>query len=350
MGKAVESFRVDDIASGEVVSNIPSSVDSLSGTAGSLPSAFTGTQSASALTYATNVSKTPSSAYTYRYVAPGTPTAIAAGTNRQLVAGVSGQPLYALCANLVNAANPYYCVAEGSGGNLSNSDQALASVGLGNLSAAATTGLVAWYQLDGSGTSVTATDSSGNGIAGSLINFTFDGTSSGWMSGKFGNALKFNGSSEYAALQSSPSLQLAGSSLTFSAWVNPTPTNLGWNGIIGGDSRSPSLGLQGGQNLRFTNVNIQDAPSATMPVPSGTWTHVVATLNATTGILTYFINGNIAGSFSFNIPASSNRTNTLGKRASNLGGDTFNGSIDDVRIYNRALSTGEAQQLYQGTL
>ena len=62
MGKVVDSFRTDDVASGTVVSNPPSgTVDTLSGTSGTLTSLFTGTQNVQGLTYAALVQKTPSS-------------------------------------------------------------------------------------------------------------------------------------------------------------------------------------------------------------------------------------------------------------------------------------------------
>ena len=94
MGKAVESFRIEDVASGQVISNSSGSIDQQGGGRSDFPTLFTGTQNVAALTYAVAVSKTPGPPYVYRYVAPGTQ---AGQTGRQLVKGAANQPTYALC-------------------------------------------------------------------------------------------------------------------------------------------------------------------------------------------------------------------------------------------------------------
>lgn len=346
MGKAVESFRVDDTSLNQVVSNVPGSIDTLNGATGNISQIFTGTQAVNGAssTYAASVSKTPSTAYTYRYVASGTPAAATASA-RQLVGAGAGQPLYALCTNLVNAVQPYYCAADGSGAGPSAADQVLAAQGLGNLSAAATNGLAAWYKLDESGTKAVASDSSGSGNNGTLTNFTFNGTTNGWVTGKIGNGLLFNGSNDYVTANV-PSSTYA-NAFTWSLWINQKSSQLGGGIMTQGGSSYFNL-YTSGQFIRFQignpPINVDTTGNT---INTNAWNHIVATYDPSLGSnqMKMYINGTFNGQ----------STNTsLGGAGSSLRignyGAYFNGSIDDVRVYNRALAANEVQQLYQGTL
>ncbi len=348
MGKAVESFRVDDTSLNQVVSNVPGSVDTLNGATGNMSQLFTGTQAVngSSSTYAASVSKTPSTAYTYRYVASGTPAAATASA-RQLVGAGAGQPLYALCTNLVNAATPYFCAADGSGAGPSGGDQVLAAQGLGNLSAAATNGLAAWYKLDESGTAAVASDSSGNGNNGSLANFTFDGTTNGWVNGKFGKALLFKGSSDYVNIPASSSFTIT--SYSFSAWIKTTNAGSGRRRIF---TMQPGPYRLMALKNNLLEVGDSDAGILTtkgIPLNDGLWHSVVVTKNA--GVeFDWYVDGVNIGTQ----PTTNSSTFSPGGRIYIATYDMFNeiftGSIDDLRIYGRALSANEVQQLYQGTL
>ena len=85
-------------------------------------------------------------------------------------------------------------------------------------------GLVAHWKFDeGSGT--TASDASGNGNTGTLIN------GPQWTAGKVGNALYFDGIDDVITVADSNSLDLS-SAFTLSAWVNPASTSTNWNVIL----------------------------------------------------------------------------------------------------------------------
>ena len=351
MEKAVESFRIEDAASGQVVSNLSGTVDQQGGGRSDFPSLFTGTQNVGSLTYAATVSKTPGPPYVYRYVASGTQ---AGQTGRQLVKGAVNQPVYALCTTLVAAPTPYFCATDTAGGGGSQSDQVLAAQGLGNLSAAATNGLAAWYKLDESGTATVASDSSGSGNNGSLANFSFDNVTNGWVNGKFGKALLFNGSSDYVNIPNSSTLN-GTDSLSVSTWVYPTSFTLsrsygnslgvtliesnengtatGW--IIGTNNSGNIWWWPSGGNDRFS----------TKTLPLNAWSHVIIIYSS--GYVSFYINGvlsNTTASVSPNIPT------FIKIGAKSWTSSWLAGSIDDVRIYNRALTANEVQQLYKGTL
>ena len=90
-------------------------------------------------------------------------------------------------------------------------------------SLAASSGLVAAYAFDeGSGTTVT--DASGNGNNGTISNATWS------TSGKYGDALQFNGTNALVTIPNSASLQLS-SGMTLEAWVDPSTVNA-WRDVV----------------------------------------------------------------------------------------------------------------------
>ena len=106
----------------------------------------------------------------------------------------------------------YKLTAEDAAGNLSTaSNQATSTV-----TAPPVTGLVAAYGLD-TGTGTTITDQSGTGNNGTLTNTTWAGTGTG----KYGNALTFNGTNATATIPDTNSLDLT-TGMTLEAWVRPT--------------------------------------------------------------------------------------------------------------------------------
>jgi len=345
MGKAVESFRIEDAASGQVVSNPSGFVDQQGGGRSDFQALFTGTQNVGALTYAAAVTKTPGTPYVYRYVASGTQTG---QTGRQLVKGALNQPAYALCTTLVAATTPYFCATDASGGGALSNDLVLASESAGNISTTATTdGLAAWYKLDGD-----ASDSSANGFNGTLVNAPTS------VPGKFGQAYNFNGVNQFIAGQSAPAL--APLNFTLSFWMNPsdfsdnahqyqmlvTKTNGGCCGI---DYELREF--VGSGNLQFNKTvgGTQVYLSTRQVFQNGTMYHVVLTFDGVSNQATYFVNGTQDSTATY---TGSIKAYTSPFQIATRGSGTFPfaGVIDDVRLYSRVLAPVEIQQLYQGTI
>jgi hypothetical protein len=84
--------------------------------------------------------------------------------------------------------------------------------------------LAAAYDFD-EGTGDTAADASGHGNVGTLLGATWT------TDGRFGNALRFDGSSATVRVASSPALDL-GSAMTLSAWVRPARQESGWRTVV----------------------------------------------------------------------------------------------------------------------
>jgi hypothetical protein len=207
-------------------------------------------------------------------------------------------------------------------------------------------GLVAAFSFsEGSGTTVS--DLSGNGNTGTLANAT-------WTSaGKYGNALSFNGTNALITINDSPSLDLT-TGMTLEAWVKPSATAQGWSAaIVKEQQNDPANDIgyalytaDGASQPPAVHGLFGSGPGADKYAVGGstltlnTWTHLAGVFNGTQLLL--YVNGNLTATRTTN---SSVMTPTSG--VLRIGGDWhnefFTGLIDEVRVYNRALSQTEIQ-------
>jgi len=223
------------------------------------------------------------------------------------------------------------------------------------LSETATTGLVGHWTLDNADIiEGVVYDSSGQNKNGTLVNFT----SSPTVGGIFGQALKFNGSTEHVSLPSGSTFLPAGTTkFTISSWVNASDltTNNNNAGII--SATFNTVGQYGGF-LTGTATN----GFACYANISGVWRGVstAGSQNINTWYLltcTYdgsdfriYLNGlqnntaHFPGTLAY---ASAGQSTTLGWNEYVDGiAQHFKGLIDDARIYDRVLSPAEVMQLY----
>jgi len=204
-------------------------------------------------------------------------------------------------------------------------------------------GLVAAYGFD-EGTGTTVKDSSGNNLTGTVIGATWTAT------GMYGSALSFNGTSSYVDLGSPSALQLTGS-MTIEAWVKAAANPADDGQIV---SKSNGAGWQlktspdTGPHTFGISVSVNSTTKAqrySTAVPAlNTWYHIAGVYDAAALTLSTYVNGVLDnGTLRGTVPASQlNQTANvnIGRRT---GGFYFNGVIDEVRIYNRALSQAEIQ-------
>ena len=198
--------------------------------------------------------------------------------------------------------------------------------------AAAPTGLAAAYSFN-EGLGSSAGDASGNGNAGAV------GSASWITTGRFGNALSFNGAGARVTVPDSASLDLT-SAMTLEAWVFPTAGG-GWRDVI----------YKGPDDIYFLESSSDSGAPATggtfaspifgsSALPLNVWSHLAATYDGAT--LRLFVGGVQVSSRPVLAPiATSTGALTIGGDA--LYGQHFAGRIDEVRVYGRALSASEIQ-------
>jgi hypothetical protein len=222
-----------------------------------------------------------------------------------------------------------------------------------------TSGLVGYWSFDGSQMSGnTATDGSGSGNSGTLTGGPTK------TIGVLGQGVKFDGSDDYVTMGDAVALN-GTQSRTISTWVkfssDPLTTAqwlvergnatnatywLWWNG-----DNSFSLGdntLVCGH--RIANGTGEQIANTWTPV-ANMWYHVSCVYDGSQ--LIEYVNGVLLGSAgsatgSVTDETSSARTLQLGRRIA-TGGSNLNGILDDVRIYNRAISASEVSKLFIST-
>jgi hypothetical protein len=209
---------------------------------------------------------------------------------------------------------------------------------------ATSTNLAAAYGFN-EGTGTTTADASGNGVTGQIQGATWT------TSGKHGNALSFNGSSSYVDLGTPAVLQSTGS-MTWSAWVYAAGTPSDDGQIVAMSDGNSGWQFKTSPDTGVRTFAIAVSPSSTSStqrysktVPAlNTWYHVAGVYNTATQTLDIYVNGVLDdGVLNGTVPSAqvlAGVNTTIGMRS---GGYYFNGVIDDLRIYNRALSATEIQ-------
>lgn len=164
------------------------------------------------------------------------------------------------------------------------------------------------------------------------------------VKGRFGNALEFNGVSDWVEISHDDSLTVD-RNVTVMAWIQTPrhngPANAPWQGIVakGNNPRSYSFYTEAGGSLHLSVGDFQGSDS-NRKVKLNEWQHVVAQVDD--GVHRYWINGINAGSFNVNavLPGRADRAAVLIGN-SHEASRAFLGLIDEVHIWNRALSEAE---------
>jgi len=216
-------------------------------------------------------------------------------------------------------------------------------------------GPITYYDFEeGSGT--TANDKSGQGYNGTITAGT-----GGWKKGKIGRAYDFDGANT-AIVSSQTANTNFTSGFTISAWIKPDNKGEYQEGVGSGAgiivSKNSNINGDGGilysfsqgANVLVLGVNGSNFKSSGA-LTLGQWQHVIVTVtpNAT---VTHYVNGVVSGTPG-TTNALSNITTGNNLCVGNRSGSgtcstdrTFDGLIDDVKIYNYALTPWQVAQEY----
>ena len=195
-------------------------------------------------------------------------------------------------------------------------------------------GLVAYYPFNGN-----ANDASGNGNNGTVNGATL-------IQDRFGvanSAYNFNGTNNYIGFAGVPTSQV--DNWTVSAWLKPSSFNqvqsiavaLGYDDGYSGNGYS--LGIYLSQLHAVFGGTADLDGGFTFPV-TNQWYQVVMLRNS--GVTTFYVNGVFT--------SGGNAATPYAPSSFRIGSENglryFSGAIDDVRVYNRALSSNEVATLY----
>lgn len=214
-------------------------------------------------------------------------------------------------------------------------------------------GMVAHWNMDENSGSVLP-DVAGYSNNGTLINMSDEA----WVPGIFGNALQFDGVDDYIMVPHDPSIDFTHQDFSISFWLRQSTTDKPMTYIIKGTHTSPGTGknyevafIDSSNSFRFNvDDNVYDpADMFIRPdwyIDTVEWYHIVAFRNTELNMLYVIVNTEPTGMTEDNMGDISQNEDLYIGVSPDEENTYFKGSLDDIRIYNYALSIEEIQSIY----
>jgi Concanavalin A-like lectin/glucanases superfamily len=200
--------------------------------------------------------------------------------------------------------------------------------------------LVGWWKFD-EGMGNIAVDWSGQGNHGAVQG------DPQWVPGQVGGALEFDGTDDFVDCGANPVFNIE-TNITVMSWIKVQQFNKSWQAIVTQGDNSWRLHRSGStDNIAWGTSGLDPTDiTGTMNVNDGEWHNVAGVYNGTQKIL--YVDGNIdASSDSTGSIDSSTYHVNIGENAQQTGRN-WAGLIDDVRIYNKALTADEIKEAMRG--
>jgi hypothetical protein len=187
-----------------------------------------------------------------------------------------------------------------------------------------------WRFDEGSGT--TAADASGNGNTG-----TFQGGVTWITDGRFGSAVRINGTDGVVVVPNAPGLNPT-TAISITAWINAESWDGGNRRILEkGDNDNQYRFTEENGVLKFQLVGLSNDTLTTDLPSTGVWHHLAGTYDGTT--MKIYVDGVVVAqqAASGTIATTTNNLNIGSKTPGGTLGNHFLGALDDVRVYGVAL-------------
>ena len=208
----------------------------------------------------------------------------------------------------------------------------------------------------------TANDTSGNGNNGTItIGATGTQTAVGtcttsgtaWyngVTGKYNSSLNFDGTDDYASMGNTQ--DMTSNTFALSAWIKTTANNTsgGYWHIAGkgntGSGQRYTLTQSTSTNkagFLVSNGTANNWPLSTNAINDGNWHHLVGTQNG--NVTSLYVDGILNSTDSTNTITTVSNSNAFTIGARYVPDSYFNGQIDDVRVFNYALTANQVKTL-----
>lgn len=193
--------------------------------------------------------------------------------------------------------------------------------------------LVVAYSFD-EGAGTTAADYSGNSNTGTLFNAS-------WTTGKYGNALWFNGKNAYVTAPCS-GLPAMNAPQTIAYWFTASRRSTSTEPVVSLADDAQQISIQAG--FKDSRIGVWQDPGSWLVAanqPSRTWHYIVYTFDGATH--RFYVDGDEKGSSTIRPTAAAPTSLQIGRVLD--GSDYLRGTVDELRVYSRALSQTEIQSL-----
>ena len=232
-----------------------------------------------------------------------------------------------------NASHSLTAVAVDAAGNQTTSTAVTVTVDNPTGSA----GLVAAYGFE-EGTGTTTADQTGLGHTGTVSGALRSAT------GKFGRALTFDGVNDWVTVADQNDLDLT-TAMTVEAWVYPTATTNAWRTVLakeqnGGLAYAMMANSSSGRPYGLISNPGEQLAQGSAALPPNAWSHMATTYDGSAVRL--YVNGTLVATTPA-IGSIATGSDPLHFGGNTTWGEWFQGTLDDIRIYNRTLTAGEIQ-------
>lgn len=185
-------------------------------------------------------------------------------------------------------------------------------------------------------------------VSGSRNNGTLNGsmTQDDWVIGRNGYALDFDGTNDYVDLGNDTTLQV--NTQTLCGWVKTTD--------VGYYFASRASGNGGGNIFINSKVNFvigatNSSATSSTSVDDGEWHYICVTFDDDTNVVNFYLDGSADGTATNTATINHSFNKLIGKRGSDTSAShRLDGLIDNVCIYNRALTSQEFKFLYENPM
>lgn len=211
-----------------------------------------------------------------------------------------------------------------------------------------TDGLVGYWNFD-EGSGIVASDASKNDNTGTLINGPV------WVEGKVGKALEFDGVNDKVLVGDKPSLDISGDAMSISAWINSAGANAvnQYSHVVGKSNigNTPYAAYLNTSNRAYVmGLNGTNTCAKQSGTYDNEWNLITTVYNGSN--ISVYVNGELKGTCSKSGKISVNNDPFIigDKGNGNNSPAPFKGKIDEVRVYNRALSADEVLSIYNNVV
>jgi hypothetical protein len=207
-------------------------------------------------------------------------------------------------------------------------------------------GLVSWWPAEGNADDAMGTNN------GTLVG----GVS--YAGGEVGRAFQLDGTSGYVVVPADGSLNVGtNSGFTIEGWINPSDVSAQhpvveykFDGVASGVHLWLTSGGVGSlfANIMDVNNGAHYITSAPGMVRTNLFQHIALTYNKSAGIASFYYNGSVVVTTNLGVFTPKTTTDLLlGRRIDASSGFYYKGILDEISLYNRALSSSEIAVIYQ---
>ena len=199
--------------------------------------------------------------------------------------------------------------------------------------------LIGWWKLDETSGTIAA-DSSGQGNDGTVVG------GGPWVSGYIDGALDFDGDDDYVDCGYDPIFDIA-NEMSLAAWVTIRSIPTAWACVIAKGEYSWRISNNNTEQTYHFGITIWSASNPSIngvtAVGLDEWHHVAGTYDGAN--INLYLDGSLDATVATTSPIGVNAANVLLGENPEAAGRNWDGLIDDVRVYNRALSAAEIGEL-----